>query len=333
VNRQSTLSVLACTLILGANLAGCGQPADTDRGAQPQKALPCPLDGPTRDSRLSGFFADTAPGDAPTSDANRVGNIFFDNNLSNKERGAFVAAFQYLDARPTPQADSDLLRYMGIAAFDRTSVRQWIEARVQYIVPESVDDGRASVLDAHYDRYENPKEIPAVLAPCLTSSTRGHIVMSNVGAMIYLVGKIKHLLYGVRADGIGQIAVTSPRSGILRVGDGLFLVPSQYPNLTRIFHLTTLLHESRHSDGHGASAGFLHAVCTGGDFQGQAACDHNLNGPYEIEAMAIKALMDDCPSCSVKESQLLKILYLDTVSRRIDDAGTTEWADAPEGHR
>jgi hypothetical protein len=227
---------------------------------------------------------------------------------------------------------------MHLNSFDGFSIRQWIEDRVQYIYPESFDLNSIVRLNENYTGYANPDVVPPMLQGCLASpiisaASQGKVVMSNIGAMIYLKGKLAHILYGVPTDGQNTIPMTSPRSGVLETGSGLFLISEQYQNVVKIFRLTTLIHESRHSDGNGLTTGFLHSVCPSGTYKGMAACDHSLNGPYEIEAMATKAFMNSCTSCSVKEMQILRELYLDTSSRRIDDADTSVWDDAPEGQR
>jgi hypothetical protein len=294
---------------------------------------PCPLGSRVNPVRSLVSSAVDAPDAYPLSDATSVGRIHFDSGLSMKERGAFVSALDYLDAARVQNPDPALLATMKIPSFDRSTVRQWLEDRIQYIVPENVDSSRLATLETNYTSYENPDALPPAIAPCRAQANEGHVVMSNIGALIYLVGKAKHVLFGVTADGLGTIRMTSPRSGVLQVGEGLFMVPAQYPNVLRIFQLTTLIHESRHSDGNRETTGFLHEKCVTGDYAGQAACDHNTNGPYEIEALATKAFMNSCATCSEKETQILKVLYADVASREIDDASTTAWDDAPEGRR
>jgi hypothetical protein len=342
----------SASLLLAFLLTACGsggsQPAPNTGGGpvNTNTTPPCPfskigggLPGGT------GFAADTAAPPSPTSNATSAGRIYFDAGLSPQERGAFVSALGYLDHTQGLAQDPTLLSYMHLSTFDRASVRGWLEDHVQYIAAQNFDDSKLVKLRDNYRDYQFANQLPTALAGCAAAigtekpagmitadGSGGEVVMSNVGTLIYLLGKVKHELFGVQADGLGTIQMVSPRAGVLQIGTGLFMVPETYPNVVRMFQLTTLLHEARHSDGHGVTAGFLHATCPSGDYAGTAACDNNLNGPYEIETMAMKTFMTACTSCTTKESKILQVLYVDTASRRID-AGATVWDDAPEGHR
>jgi hypothetical protein len=271
------------------------------------------------------------------STATQVGNIRFDSGLTGRERVAFVEAMGYLDGAGNVPVDQTLLDYMKVPSFDPSSVRRWLEDRVQYILPDDTSDARIfNKVQANYTSYENPGVLPPAVGDNNHDDSGGHVVMANIGALVYLYGKKDQALYGVRADGIGMVSMTSPRVGVLETGDGLFIFDkyaSLVPTAIKIFHLTTLIHESRHSDGNGVTAGFLHDKCVRGDFAGQNACDHNRNGPYEIEAMSIKGLMNSCGACSEKDRTVLKLLYTDAADRLVDDGQTTVWDDAPEGRR
>lgn len=295
---------------------------------RPQPPQPVPAPTPRPDPRPD---PSVEPPPVP-SNATHVGAIYFDKGLSNKERVAFITALNFLATLHIPLPDPQLLAFMRIAKFDGATVRRWLEDRIQYIVPEDAEQDKLKALNANYRGYANPDQIPPAILDGL-NETRGHVVMSNIGAVIYLLGKAKNILFGITSDYLGTIAVTSPRSGVLQVGEGLFLLPSELPNVVKIFHLSTLIHESRHGDGNRLTTGFLHEKCVKGEFAGQVACDHNYNGPYEIESMVTKMLAQNCAKCSAKEMQVLSLLYLDTTSRLIQDAGTKIWDDAPEGHR
>ena len=273
---------------------------------------------------------------SPLSDATSVGHINLDGSLSRKERGAFVAAMDYLDQSQVTNANPQLLQMMGIASFDSFTVRQWLEDRIEYIVPESVNvNQKLGILQKNYTNYENPGVFPPGFSRGQQSlnDSKGQVIMSNLGAIVYLTAKDQGWLVGLHADGVGTVPFTSPRVGLLQVGSGLFLLPANLPNLVKIFHLTTLIHESRHSDGNRTGTGFLHDKCPSGDYAGELACDHNSNGPYEIEALATKEFLLSCASCSTRERQVLRLLYGDVSSREIIDATTTAWDPTPEGKR
>jgi len=267
---------------------------------------------------------------SPLSDAKNVGNIYFDAALSQKERGAFTTALDYLDQTDVLNADQKLLDLMKIPRADRRTVRAWIEARAQYIVTDKTDENKLGVISEHYS-YENPGRWPPEISNA--NETKGKIVMANIGVIFYLTGKKKGQLVGVNADGIGQLPLSSPRSGVLIIGEGFFMVPPEETAVAKIFHLTTLIHESRHSDGNKETTGFFHVKCVDGDFAGEVACDHNSNGPYEIEALAIKALYKTCNECTTRGRRMVEALYYDAAGREINDNTITAWDDAPEGHR
>lgn len=269
---------------------------------------------------------DNEPDSSPFSNSSRVGNIYFDYSLSRKERGAFEAAMNYLEEKDLSNGDSQMFDYMKISSGDRLTVRQWIEDRVQYIIPDLDKDKLGLVGDYS---YENPGVLPGDDS---ANEEKGKVIMANVGAALYATGKKMGQLISYRADGIGSLRVTSPRSGILMVGEGLFMLPSAEKSVVKIFHLLTLIHEARHSDGHGKTLGFFHAKCVGGVYDGQAACDKNLNGPYGIEALAFKALKNSCTTCTSQRSRkVIDVLYADSLTRTLP--GATVWDDAPEGRR
>ena len=167
--------------------------------------LPCPLGRTTARSALP-VSADASP----ASDVEKVGRIRFDPDLSPQERGAFVAAMEFLDSLTNVRSNSDLLRFMRISRFDSPNVRAWLEERVQYIVPDSVGMGRVKTLETGYSGYENPGSVPGLLQGCLTNASESKVVMSNVGTMMYLIGKVKKVLFGLDTDGTGVIPLRAP---------------------------------------------------------------------------------------------------------------------------
>jgi len=277
---------------------------------------------------------------SPLSDATSVGNLHFDNGLSRKERGAFVTALDYLDHSEITNADPALLEMMQIPSFDRFTLHQWLEDRIQYIVPSNVNlDVKIPILQKNFTGYENPGAIPQIFLDAqnpgnhLADASAGKVVMSNIGVTIYLTGKLHSWLLALDIDGVGRVPFSSPRTGMLKIGEGLFLMPAKYSNLVKIFQLTTLLHESRHSDGNGTGTGFLHDKCPDGDYAGQAACDHYTNGAYEIQTLALGEFLNACSDCSVIEREELKLLIIDMDKRQIRDSGTATLDPRPEGHR
>jgi hypothetical protein len=275
------------------------------------------------------------PDVSPLSDAASYDKIFFDAALTTKERGAFVNAMAYLDEHGL--IDSTLQTMMGTNG-TTASIRGWLEDRVQYIVNNDTDGSKLSKVDLNGFAYSNPNVFGSPDGKFAVNEDGPQTIMLNIGAALYTIGKQQNFLWAINGDGMGVKLMTSPRAGVLMVGDGLFMSPSKYTNFVKIFHLGTLLHEARHSDGNGKTTGFFHSNCTSTDpdmapYKGKPACDHSSNGPYMIGALATKALMVNCTTCSVTEQNALYGLYLDYKSRVIIDGKTVAWDDAPEGKR
>jgi hypothetical protein len=169
--------------------------------------------------------------------------------------------------------------------------------------------------------------------------------MSNLGAGLYLMAKQRQILLAMRRSDGKIIPVTSPRVGLVQIGEGLFFkkfqvnpeVPGAPAN--SVSRLSTIFHEARHSDGHGESLSFGHAYCPSGHaYEGYPACDRNLNGPYTIGAQMLKTLTQGCGDCSIKEKTILKAIEADSRSRVLkayrDSKGNlkaaTLWSDRPE---
>lgn len=272
---------------------------------------------------------------APDSDAKSSGRIMFDGTLSSKERGAIVTALDLLDANPLMNASTELLRMMKVNSGDSRSIRAWLEERVQYILTPRTNDKKIVTVSKTHE-FENPGIFPKAFLDLFpkANAEKGMLIMSNPGAVIYLIDKKNKVLRGLLADGIGTIPFSSPRAGIIMIDKGLLvIVHPKFPNAAKAFQLATLLHEARHSDGNKETTGFLHAKCPKGHkFEGLSACDDNLNGPYSIDSLVTKALLDSCEDCSAQEEGILRVQYLEYAGRVLPGA-SAYWDDAPEGQR
>lgn len=270
---------------------------------------------------------------SPVSDARSVGRIYLDGTLKPSERGAIVTALGFLETNPLASADTRLLEIMKLPAGDHRAMLSWLEERVQYILtPRTSSSKIVNVRKNH--RFENPGVFPPAFLGEDTVAAKGKLVMANLGVIFYLQDKKKGELRGLLADGIGTVQFTSPRAGVLMIDAGLLgVVPADYPNAVKVFQLSTLLHEARHSDGNRQTTGFLHAKCPESHrYAKQFACDDNLNGPYTIDALATKTMMESCQGCTDEEIGILRMQYLDFENRVLPGA-TLNWDDAPEGRR
>jgi hypothetical protein len=265
-----------------------------------------------------------------------VGNIQFDWGVKKAERNAIADSINVIDDVQISNPDSKMLSIMGLGDASSYSLRNWLEARVQYILPQNFDLQKNFLVQ---EGYSYPSSVQKkIKAKKVNDTAKAEVLMSNVGSVLYLYGKENDALVGLKLQGFGAVAVTSPRVGIIQVGPGFFSgkVDSNKVIARNIYRAGTLFHEARHSDGHGSSLAFSHAICPSGhDYEGLAACDRNANGPYTVGALIIKNLAKSCTVCSTAHLQILQTIYLDNISRVIvsEQSRSSYWDDAPEGKR
>jgi len=291
---------------------------------------PSNLDNNPNDTNPDGTN-NKATAEAPSYKA-PVGNIKFSYDVPQAQRDGLATAVSSLDNTNVKAPPAGILDLMKISDMQATTLHQWLEARVQYIIPNTYDlDTSVTVVGAY--KYQNPNDIPVIAQPTRSvSDGQVEILMMNIGGAVYVAGKKIQTLLGMKLNGLGTVSMTSPRVGVLEIGNGIFddLVQDD-PATQNIYVLGVLFHEARHSDGNKTSAGFLHAVCPQGhDYEGIAACDMAKNGAYHVGAMMMKALTASCTDCTIAGKQQLALVYLDNENRLI---GNQTWDDAPEGSR
>ena len=157
-----------------------------------------------------------------------------------------------------------------------------------------------------------------------------------------MMGKQSKVLLALKKTDGSVLPLVSPHRGFIQIGEGLFLPrlrvnpAAQDLPANSVERLSTFFHESRHSDGHGKSLGFTHAICPEGHpYAGYPACDKNLNGPYTVGAQVLKTMAQACGDCSVKEKTIMKMIEADSRSRIlktfVDANGktvaATNWSD------
>lgn|GEM_PF-775248 len=224
--------------------------------------------------------------------------------------------------------DEQMIRIMGFPGpVNSDWLVYWLQQRLQYVVKEDFKLDQSSIYVAQsgysFDNQNDNPTLPQVLkTPESTPNSQVQTVMTNIGGAVYFAGKTSGNLLGLKIDGIGNVSLTSPRVGVLKVGSGLFSIlrnhkGTQIHDLDNSYlRLSVLFHEARHSDGHGKSLGFFHAVCPPGhSYAGFAACDANLNGAYTVGAYVGKALAENCSQCTIAQKQALRLDYLDAFDR------------------
>lgn len=285
--------------------------------------------------------------------ADESGKIHIASNVSGEQSDMILKDLKRLSTTGV-SVDEDMKKVMGLnegAAAE--NMRDWLADRVQYIVGENYNlNSNVRLMEASW-AYENADELPTVEQPSAKLKTpdgldeteasaadgivipnvpvdadgKVYTVMSNIGSAVYYAGKLKGMLIGLKIPGGDTLPMSSPRSGVIMVGEGLFMPLLKKRGLEgdnvdtaayAYFRLSTFFHEARHSDGHGKSLGFFHALCPKGhDYENINACDRNLNGPYKVGAITMKNFLVNCKDCSIKELEAMKLAFLDSENRII----------------
>ena len=254
-------------------------------------------------------------------------------------------------------ANPETLKVMGLSSLNAQTATEWLNARVNYIISENALSffnlliKRVVFVETKNVDFPNSKIIPYSMDKQIVqnglNAEGGFTVMSNIGSALYLAGKQQSQVYGMKVSRgflhkSEKVAVTSPRAGIIQIGEGLFAqeltVNKENPDAlaNSIFRLGTFFHEARHSDGNGKSLSFMHTNCPEGhDYAGMPACDENLNGPYTIGTLMMAEMAKACDEdCSEKDKETLKMLVLDSASRimKMTHKGekATAWDASPE---
>jgi hypothetical protein len=240
---------------------------------------------------------------------------------------------------------------MGLYDASPESLEHWLYDRVHYMLSEDFKPNLwnvSPVLGSSFE-YPNPDVLPDFEQPqpglqsLAALNDEAKVVMANLGSALYMAGKSSKILLAAKVDGVGKVQVTSPRTGIIMVGEGLFF-DGYFPPGTAAdapvksaFRMATFFHEARHSDGNGKSLGFVHALCPEGhDYAGLNACDRSSNGAYSVGAAIEAHMASNCNDCSEQEREALRVMSLDSTSRiipRKDGQPADRWDASPEGNR
>lgn len=227
-------------------------------------------------------------------------------------------------------ADSRTLELLNVNDLNSDTAYNWLRARVSSVIEDS-DVNKLKISAKASQAYPNNQDptIETALPAPRQGGSKGVTVMSNIGTALYYAGKTNNQLYTLKVKtglfSSKKIPLTSPRSGIIQIGEGLFMKKylmnkiDESAMANSLGRMAVFFHEARHSDGNGKSLGFFHAVCPSGhDFQGSYACDRNLNGPYSIGAQMMKEFIKNCDECSVSEKEQMRLRYLDSINRVLD---------------
>lgn len=250
----------------------------------------------------------------------KFGGILLDSSVPPIQVQTLKDDLKYLYSNPVKTSDSEFQSMAGLSKVDGPHMYNWIYNRVKYIIGQSYPLRGKNIVK------KTGHVFPATpLPPSIENKTNqyvGIIIMSNIGAELYLMGKMENKLNGIKIDG-NTVFAPSPRAGILQVGEGLFLErllvnKDQNSEANKIKRLGTIFHEARHGDGHSEHIGFIHNACPPGHpLSGFDACEPYANGAYSLEAVATKTMLGNCNSCSNEDKAKLEVTIADSFARVI----------------
>ncbi|WP_412471802.1 hypothetical protein [Halobacteriovorax sp. RT-1-4] len=249
----------------------------------------------------------------------KFGGIYFDSTVPANQLHSLKGDLSYLYQLKMDNTDNDFSSYFELEEVSGPFLYNWIYNRVKYIVGQDYNvRGRNYVTKRGHTFPATP--LPGSSSFNNTDAFGGVVVMSNIGAGLYLSGKKSKLLKGTKINR-NKVFATSPRVGILQIGEGLFLDSILVNKETdseanKIKRLGTLFHEARHSDGNSEHIGFNHHTCPEGHtLYGFSACEKYGNGSYQLEAIATKNLLLNCSTCSVEDKTKLEASIADAFDR------------------
>jgi hypothetical protein len=281
----------------------------------------------------------------------------FAENVPDAQRIMLTEDLEALQSMQLPEQDPEALATLEIPEMSGKSLGAWLSERLQIIVGESFRLDDSVFFGNEKFTYENPGQLPELEQPGKTIPAQGplYTVATNISSTIYLTGKMQDEILQADIPGRELLSVRSPRTGIIKIGEGLFRpLLKRYgwkaeeisTEVNRLVRLGALFHEARHSDGHGASLTFVHATCPPGhDYAGLVVCDRSLNGAYAVGGLVQRNLLKQCTKCSVAEQEAFRLYTYDSFNRIIrvtrtqDENGAikvvpTGFLDAsPEGKR
>lgn len=249
----------------------------------------------------------------------KYAGIYFDSTIPTNHATSLKNDLKYLYQSELAETDSQFSLFFELDEINGPTLFNWIYNRVKYIVGQDYRvRGRNYISQRGYKFPRTP--LPGSSSLQNTDAFGGVVVMSNIGAGLYLSGKKSWTLKGIKINR-QKVFAKSPRVGILQIGEGLFLNRLLINNeidseANKIKRLGTLFHEARHSDGHSEHIGFNHHTCPEGHtLYGFSACEKYGNGSYQLEAIAMKNLLLNCKTCSILDETKLEASIADAHDR------------------
>lgn len=262
------------------------------------------------------------------------------NDVPKEQKKLLESDLDRLSTMSLAGADANFSRVLDFSGpVTAKNLLDWLSLRIRYVVSSDMELNKSAYIEERSYSYQNAGITPDIPESSKKPGNDGGpsngggaadgpkvmVVMSNVGGALYIAGKSSGALLGLKIPGVGKVPASSPRVGILQVGEGLFKIRATKESKIEdvdasLMRLGTLFHEARHSDGNGKNIGMLHAICPEGHaYAGYGACDFSLNGSYSVGAHITKVLTESCRDCSPTKKEGLRLDYLDSFSRVITE--------------
>jgi hypothetical protein len=240
----------------------------------------------------------------------------------------------------------ELSRLMGFnqSSGSYSAWSDWMRDRVHYLVPSEFPPVRRIVIGKDFAEEDLGIRSGNYLVPMPGTPAL------NIGLLDYLLvlrfGVHRSYKFVVGGE-LKIVPILSPRVGVVMLLPD-FLNSEIYRGFSvdvsesarSLVRVSTLFHEGRHSDGHGASLGFKHSVCPQGhDFAEIAACDPSSNGGYAVKAAVLQFALQACDEkssladsdfCHPVSREFLRLVQADSLLRIQVPLDSESWDATPE---
>jgi len=228
--------------------------------------------------------------------------------------------FKYLNQSSLPN-DLQMAKKWQIKDTSAGSWMNWFSERVKVIT--AADHSRNEFWTK---RFTIEKQFPffekMLIAQNTNSSDNGESVASNVTSDLILrmgpqdpLQAYSTLIGGLHFGLVKISAAFLSDNYSLKISD-----KNRFSFISRVYRLSTLLHEARHSDGNGDHVTFGHSLCPKEHpYSGVEICDRSQNGPNSVAADFIDLYIKGCRSganaiCTDSELDRLEGLKLKNLS-------------------
>lgn len=285
----------------------------------------------------TGLFASSALG--ASLEAVRSGKappLEFSSDVPKIQRSLLLSDLEFFKRLPLKTVGTDFNKLMDLKGPVRNdTLLDWLHERVRHVItPDFKLTVENSELIERNHSFQNQDIGPAkaFFNRAQVAETTMISRMSNFGVAMYMIWKKQRNLWKFHIEGFSEdLVVDTPRIGIVEIGPGMFRPEDRAKALSfteRVLRLKTLFHEARHSDGNGATLAFQHDFCPRNHpYEGEPACDYNLNGPYAVSAAVLKSVAGGCFQCTRAEKEELLLAAADSQSRVIEQVVTLTESD------